>query len=178
MLHLHCRYDLTLERENDDLDQVVTLGFLSHQEAQRFQLFLGHLVQWVRIDLPSLLGHAEDPIDGEDRSARAAELCESVQAAESVIQQQFALSLHHQILDNLHRALPSVRSTQSEATDPLSARYGKKVPRVFILLAKKLIELEGYKQEGAFRIGAAQDKRDKYLNQISMVGESEREDRL
>ena len=148
------------EREKEDADHVVTLGFLSHQEAQRFLLFLSHLIQWVRTELPSLLGRTEETA-GES---------EGVRAAESVIQQQFALSLRHQINETLHRTLPLARSPQNETLDPLAARYAKKVPRVFILLARKLVELEGYKQEGAFRHSAAQAKRDKYLRWIAMVG--------
>ena len=141
------------EREKEDADHVVTLGFLSHQEAQRFLLFLSHLIQWVRTELPSLLGRTEE--DEEEN--------EGVRAAESVIQQQFVLSLRHQINESAHRALPLARSPQNETLDPLAARYAKKVPRVFILLARKMVELEGYKQEGAFRHSAEQDKRDKYL---------------
>lgn len=152
------------EREKEDADHVVTLGFLSHQEAQRFLLFLSHLIQWVRLELPSLLGRTEDDDEEENEEN------ESVRAAESVIQQQFALSLRHQINENVHRTLPLARSPQNETLDPLTARYAKKVPRVFILLARKLVELEGYKQEGAFRHSAEQDKRDKYLRWISMVG--------
>lgn len=148
------------EREKEDADHVVTLGFLSQQEAQRFLLFLSHLVQWVRTELPSLLGRNEE--DEEEN--------EGVRAAESVVQQQFALSLRHQINENVHRTLPLARSPQNEPLDPLAARYAKKVPRVFLLLARKMVELEGYKQEGAFRHSAEQDKRDKYLRWISMVG--------
>ena len=151
---------MALEREKEDADHVVTLGFLSHQEAQRFLLFLSHLIQWVRTELPSLLGRTEE--DEEEN--------EGVRAAESVIQQQFVLSLRHQINESAHRTLPLARSPQNETLDPLAARYAKKVPRVFILLARKMVELEGYKQEGAFRHSAEQDKRDKYLRWISMVG--------
>ena len=141
---------------------MVTLGFLSHPEAQRFRLFLSHLVVWVRTELPSLLSRADESGDGAERG-------ESGHAVESVVQRQFALSLRHQVLESVRCALPLARAAQGEAVDPLAARDAKKVPRIFLLLARRMGELEGFKQEGAFRVSAAQEKRERYLRRIGMV---------